>query len=68
MKIVEIAEKEIGTTEYPANTNKTKYGAWFGLNGLAWCAIFVSWCYDKAGFPLGNIGFGIYNVATNVRT
>lgn len=57
MKIVEIAEKEIGTTEYPANTNKTKYGAWFGLNGLAWCAIFVSWCYDKAGFPLGNIGF-----------
>ena len=22
-----------------------------------WCAIFVSWVYNKAGFPLGNIGF-----------
>lgn len=29
--------------------NETKYGAWYGLNGQPWCAIFVSWCYDKAG-------------------
>ena len=21
-----------------------------------WCGAFVSWCFDKAGFPLGNIG------------
>jgi len=56
-KIIAIAKKEIGVTEVPFNTNKTKYGQWFGLNGVAWCGIFVSWCYDKAGFPLGNIGF-----------
>jgi len=56
-KIIEIAEKEIGYKENPNNSNKTKYGKWFGFDGVAWCAIFVSWVYYKAGFPLGNIGF-----------
>lgn len=56
-KIVEVAEKEIGYTEIPANSNKTKYGKWFGFDGVAWCAIFVSWVYDKAGKPLPNIGW-----------
>lgn len=56
-KIIEIAEKEIGYSEAPANSNKTKYGKWFGFDGVAWCGMFVSWCYDKAGQPLGNIGF-----------
>lgn len=27
----------------------TKYGAWFGLNPGAWCAMFVSWCAFMAG-------------------
>ena len=57
MKIVEIAKAEVGVEESPKNSNKTKYGAWFGWSGVAWCGIFVSWCYDKAGCPLGNIGF-----------
>lgn len=56
-KIVQIAEAEIGYTELPPNSNKTKFGKWFGFDGVAWCAIFVSWCYDKAGYPLGNIGY-----------
>jgi hypothetical protein len=56
-KVVEIAKKEIGQGEVPLNSNKTKYGKWFGFDGVAWCGMFVSWCYDKAGSPLGNIGF-----------
>lgn len=56
-KIIEIAKKEIGQTEFPKNTNKTKYGLWFGLDGVAWCGIFVSWCYWHAGKPLPKIGF-----------
>ena len=56
-KIVEIAIKEKGYKEFPANSNLTKYGEWFGFDGVAWCAMFVSWCYHNAGFPLGNIGF-----------
>lgn len=55
--IVAIAEKEIGYTETPTNSNKTKYGKWFGFDGVAWCGMFVSWCYDKSGLPLGNVGF-----------
>lgn len=56
-KIIDTAHKEIGTKESPDNSNMTKYGEWFGFNGVFWCAIFVSWVFDKAGFPLGNIGF-----------
>lgn len=55
--IIDIATKEIGTKELPPNSNKTKYGQWFGLDGLPWCGIFVSWCYAHANKPLGNIGY-----------
>ena len=54
-KIIEIAKKEVGYVEKPGN--KTKYGQWFGLDGVAWCAIFVSWCYSMAGKQLPKIGF-----------
>jgi len=56
-KIISIAEKEIGYSETPANSNKTKYGKWFGFDGVPWCGMFVSWVFFKAGYPLGNIGF-----------
>lgn len=54
-KIIDIAKKEIGYSEQPGN--KTKYGKWFGLDGVPWCGIFVSWVYAKAGVPLPKIGF-----------
>ncbi len=56
-KIIEIATKEIGVKESPVNSNKTKYGSWFGLQSVPWCGIFVSWVYDQAGFNLGRIGY-----------
>ncbi len=56
-KIVEIARLEVGQTETPPDSNKTKYGQWFGFDGVAWCGMFVSWVYFHAGFPLPNIGF-----------
>lgn len=56
-EIIRIAEKEIGQGEKPLNSNKTKYGKWFGFDGVAWCGIFVSWCFYQAGFPLPKIGF-----------
>lgn len=55
--VVAIAQKEIGYSETPINSNKTKYGKWFGLDGVAWCGIFVSWCYAKAGKTLKGLGF-----------
>jgi len=56
-KIIKIATKEIGNHENPIDSNKTKYGKWFGLDGVAWCGMFVSWVYDKVGANLGKIGF-----------
>ncbi len=48
-KFLSIAAGEIGTTENPIGSNKQKYGSWFGMNGVSWCAIFVSWCASQAG-------------------
>ncbi|BDA78473.1 endolysin [Leptospira kobayashii] len=53
--ILKIASEEVGTKESPKNSNLTKYGAWYGFDGYAWCAMFVSWVYHKAGDPLGKI-------------
>jgi CHAP domain len=56
-KVVDIAFAQVGYLESPKNSNKTKYGKWFGFDGVAWCGMFCSWVYDQAGVPLGNIGF-----------
>lgn len=45
--IVDVALGEVGYKEQGGN--KTKYGAWYGMNGAAWCHMFVSWCADQAG-------------------
>ncbi len=55
--IIKTGRLEIGYYETPPGSNKTKYGEWFGYNGVAWCGIFVSYVYSKAGLSLGNIGF-----------
>ena len=47
--ILNIARGEIGTRESPANSNRQKYGVEYGWNGVAWCAIFVWWCFAQAG-------------------
>lgn len=55
--VLEVAIKQIGYKEDPPNSNKTKYGKWFGFDGVAWCGMAVSWCYAQSGHPLGNIGY-----------
>lgn len=66
--IVHVAESQVGYYEKASNSNLdsftanagsanyTKYGEWYGYNGVAWCAIFVSWCANQA------------NVATSIIT
>ena len=46
--VLKVAISQIGYTESPKNSNKTKYGAWFGDNGEPWCAIFLDWCFEQA--------------------
>jgi CHAP domain/Putative peptidoglycan binding domain len=50
--VLEVAARQIGYTESPAGSNMTKYGAWYGMNGVPWCAIFVSYCFSVAGCRL----------------
>lgn len=54
-RIIEVAKSQIGEKESPANSNGTKYGEWYGMNFVAWCAIFVSWVFNEAGIPLPKI-------------
>lgn len=55
--VIDVAFAEVGYKETPANSNKTKFGKWFGFDGVAWCGMFCSWAYFQAGVPLPNIGF-----------
>jgi hypothetical protein len=57
-KALQIAKGEIGVEERPSGSNNVKYSRWFMSNpdgwtedGPPWCAMFVSWCYTKAGWP-----------------
>lgn len=46
--VMKIAIAEIGYKESPKNSNKTKYGKAYGMDGVPWCAEYVWWCFDKA--------------------
>ena len=48
-KVLGIAWGELGTKESPANSNRTKYGKWYGMDGQPWCMMFVQWCFNQAG-------------------
>lgn len=56
------------TGYHESGDNYTEYGAYFGINGSAWCGAFVSWCARQAGIPTSTIntcfgttagGFGV---------
>ncbi|MBQ3183278.1 MAG: SH3 domain-containing protein [Clostridia bacterium] len=59
--LIAVATTQIGYTEGNSTSqqggtsggsgNYTKYGAWYGINPGAWCAMFVSWCANQAGIP-----------------
>lgn len=49
-KALNMAITQLGYEESPVGSNRTKYGAWYGWNGVAWCAIFESWCFAHTGW------------------
>jgi len=44
---IDVALSQVGYKEGKNNDNK--YGAYFGKNNVAWCALFVDWCADQVG-------------------
>ena len=51
-RVIDTALGQVGYTESPPGSNRTKYGAWYGLDGQPWCMMFVQWCFNGAGCPL----------------
>lgn len=52
-RIIEIAAAEIGVQEATGNNDGERVEAYLAYTGLgkghAWCAAFISWCYEQAG-------------------
>ena len=40
------ALRHVGVRESPPGSNRTPFGRWFGVDGVPWCAIFASYCFD----------------------
>jgi hypothetical protein len=40
------ALRHVGVTESPPGSNRTMFGRWYGVDGVPWCAIFASYCFD----------------------
>jgi hypothetical protein len=58
-KMVDTALSQVGYRERNkdgsvGNGNFTQFGAWYGMDGQPWCAMFVSWSADQAGI-LNNV-------------
>jgi hypothetical protein len=54
-RAVDLAEAQAGYSESACSAtvgNNNKFGRWYGMNCAAWCAMFVSWSYYEAGFPI----------------
>jgi hypothetical protein len=45
-----LAVSFIGTKESPTGSNRQMFGAWYGFNGVPWCAIFESYCFAHSGY------------------
>jgi hypothetical protein len=39
------AVQHIGVKETPAGSNRTPFGRWFGVDGVQWCNVFVSYAF-----------------------
>ena len=48
-KVIELARADLGYTESPPDSNRTKYGAWYGMNGVPWCVMALAYWFDRAG-------------------
>lgn len=53
-QIVNRALGEVGTTEYPPNSNKVKYNTWYygkEVSGASypWCMTFIQWLFKDSG-------------------
>jgi hypothetical protein len=51
---------ELGYVESPNGSNRNKFGAWYGMDGVPWCAIFVTWCFEVGAGGSDSFAKGSY--------
>jgi hypothetical protein len=62
LKALAEALRHLGRHESPAGSNRTPFGRWYGIDGVPWSNIFVSYCFlEGAGYTIcaGHHGAGI---------
>lgn len=57
MNVLDVARKELGVKESPANSNNVRYNTWYYGHAVSgrtypWCMAFVQWCFAQVGTPL----------------
>jgi hypothetical protein len=63
LRALQEARRHVGTKESPAGSNRTPFGRWFGVDGVMWCNVFVSYCFAVGGdytICSGFRGAGVY--------
>lgn len=51
-EVIAQAASWAGFAENPPGSNRTPFGAWYGIDGAPWCGQFVSYVFWHAGLPL----------------
>ena len=62
-----VARRNLGVRESPPGSNRTPFGAWFGEDGVPWCAIFVSYCFWREPGSCSGAGTGARPPAASRR-
>lgn len=59
-RVIAVAEGEVGVTEYPPNSNRTKYWQEYdpSFQGQPWCVAFLWWVFRQAGESAAFFGGG----------
>lgn len=55
-RVISVARGEVGYTESPPGSNRTKYGQAYGMNGVPWCVQLIWWCFQMAGLSYAFYG------------
>ena len=57
-KVLDFARADLGYTENPPNSNMTKYGEAYGMNGVPWCVEALWFWFNQAGERMAFFGGG----------
>ena len=57
-KVIEVARADLGYTESPPGSNRTKYGEAYGMNGVPWCVEALWYWFNEAGERMAFFGGG----------